>query len=229
MSSVDPIEFHSGSLIYTAELLEPAFELMHAGPMLLRHIHRALRDFEIDLAGMQEAMPIGPGHWSLSANFLAFRASLKLQVSNVIVTFLNELIHDAALIEKVLQAVEHAVFQVAPDIVISRRELLQQIHCKMASAEIDERIPVLPGAFPEELGGLAGRAMGVYFTSPLSSGRASVVMDRSAVLNEGMFAQVRCSFDSQAFDLATSCGNFRTYLTRIDRAFRLDGSLGRAT
>jgi hypothetical protein len=227
MSSVELPEFHSGSLSYTASFAEPAFELAHAGPALQRHVFRALRDFEIDVAGMQESVvPAGPANWNLSASFLAFRASLKLQVSNIQVTFISDTVRDAMLIKKVLHSVEHAVLQVVPTASFALRELVQQIHCRLSIPGIQERILPYAGGVPEELGVPAGRAAGFYFTSPLFSGEAGVVLDKSVILDQGLYVEVRCRFQAGAFDLATSCDNFQSYLAKIDHAFRLNGTVG---
>lgn len=222
--------FHSGSLVFTASFNEPAFELAHAGPMLQRCVFQALREHEIDLLGWQETvMPSGPGNWNLSVNFLGFRASLKLQVGSIQVTFVNEILREGALMKQVLHTIEQVVLQAVPSVRVAQRELVQQIHCGLSSRGIRERIPPYSGSIPEELGIPAGQGVGFYFTSALFSGQTGVVLDKSAVLDEGLFVQVRCGFDAASFDLTTSCDNFQTYLATLDRAFRLNGMLRSST
>ncbi|HWN66355.1 MAG TPA: hypothetical protein VNM90_01885 [Haliangium sp.] len=227
MSSVEPPVFHSGSLSYTADFSEPAFELMHAGPVLQRHVFLALRDFEIDPALMQEiATPIGPSYWNLSAGFLGLRASLKLHVGNIQVTFISDLVRDAALVKKVLHSIEHAVLQVVPTVSFAQRQIVQQVHCRLSMQGVHERISPYTGGMTEELGIPAGRAAGFYFTSPLFTGEAAVVLDKSAVLDQGLYVEVRCRFHADSFDLVTSCDNFQSYLAKVDHAFHLNGTVG---
>ncbi len=78
---------------------------------------------------------------------------------------------------------------------------------------------------PENLGSLTGQGVGLYFTSPLFSRQSNVVLDKSLILDEGLFVQVRGGFDADAFDLATSIDNFQTYLHQIDDAMHLNGIL----
>jgi hypothetical protein len=229
MTVAESPTFHSGSLIVNAGFTEPAFELAHAGAVLHRHLFHALRDYEMDWSGLQEiVMPVGPGNWNLSVNFLGFRASFKLHVGDFQVTFVNEMLREIALIKEVLHAIEHAVLQVVPTAGFAQRELVQQIHCKLSNQGIQDRIPSYAGILPEELGAPIGQGVALYFTSPLMSAPAGVVLDRSALVDEGLYVQLRCRFDADTFDLATSCDNFQTYLTRIDRAFHLQGTLGGA-
>lgn len=171
-------------------------------------------------------MPVGPGNWNLSVNFLGFRASFKLQVGNFQVTFVNEILQKGALIKQVLHAIEQAVLQVVPAAGFTQRELVQQIHCKLSNQGIHDRIPSYAGILPEELGEPIGQGVALYLKSPLMSAPAGVVLDRSALLEEGLYVQLRCQFDADAFDLATACDNFQTYLRRIDSAFHLHGTLG---
>ena len=230
MTVAESPTFHSGSLVVTASFTEPAFELAHAGPMLQRHIFQALRDHEIDMPGFQEtAMPSGPGNWNLAVSFLGFRASFKLHVANFQVTFVNkEILRDGALIKRVLHAIEHAILQVVPAAGLAQRELVQQVHCTLSNRGIQDRIPSYAGILPEELGDPVGQGVALYLESPLMSAPAGVVLDRSALLDEGLYVQLRCQFDADAFDLATTCDNFQTYLRRMDHAFHLHGTLGGA-
>lgn len=135
------------------------------------------------------------------------------------------MLREGALIKQVLQGIEQVVLQAAPSVSVAQRELVQQIHCKLSGRGIRERIPPYSGNVPEELGIVAGQGIGLYFTSSLFSGQTGVVLDKSAVLDEGLFVQVRCRFDAESFDLNTSCDNFQMYLSTLDRAFQLNGTL----
>lgn len=219
--------YHSGSLSFTAGFAEPVFELAHAGPALQRAVFHALRDFEMDLAGLQEiGTQAGPASWHLSVSFLSFRANLEVRVSGFKVTFLNKLAREAALLEKVLLAVESAVLRAAPHASVSQREFVHQVHCQVTGSGLQERIPPCPGTLPAPLGDPAGNGIALYFTDPSFSGPSNVVLDRSALLDQGLFVQVGCGFDATSFDLCTSFRNFQSYLATVDRAFHLHGTLG---
>lgn len=202
------------------------FELAHAGPVLQRSVFHALRDFDMDLAGLQElGAQAGPAGWHLSVSFLSFRATLEVRVNGFKVTFLNELARDAALVDNVLLAVESAVLRAVPHTSLSQREFLHQAHCQATDDVLQERIPPCTNALPAALGDPAGHGIALYFTSPSFSGPSNVVLDRSALLDQGLFVQVRCGFDAASFDLGTSFRNFQSYLAVVDRSFHLHGTL----
>ena len=225
-SGVDPV-YHSGSLSFVATFAEPAFDLPYAGSKLHRRVYRALREFDIDKAGLQENKPqTGPNSWSLSLNFLSFAAALKVRVDGFEVTFISDCTRDIDLHRKVLKAVEEAIFQTEPHTSPSRRILHQQIHCELTDDGLIERIPWFKRDFPEELGNLRSQGIGLYFTNPLFSGRANVVLDNSLVVDEGLFVQTRCEFEASEFDLSTCIDNFQKYLASLEDTFALQGILG---
>jgi hypothetical protein len=215
--------YASGSRSITVVFDEPAFELAYAGPRLQRSLYLALQD--VDLPGLEIGDAIRPAQWHLSASFLSFAARLSVRLNGFEVSFLNERSREPVLIKKMLHAIETSVLQFAAHASPSQREFLHQAHCKLTHAGVREKVPCQVRDLPETLGSLTGHGVGLYFTSPLFSHQANVVLDKSLILDEGLFVQVRCGFDADAFDLATSSDNFQTYLHQIDDAMHLHGIL----
>lgn len=215
--------YASGSRSITVVFVEPAFELAYAGPKLQRSLYLALQD--ADLLGLEIGDAIKPAQWYLSVNFLSFTARLSVRLNGFEVVFFNERSREPALIKQVLHAIETTVLELVPNTSPSQREFLHQAHCKLTSAGVREKIPCSVRDLPERLGSLTGQGVGLYFTSPLFSRQANVVLDKSLIVEEGLFVQVRCGFDADAFDLTTSIDNFQTYLDEIDDAMQLHGIL----
>jgi hypothetical protein len=220
--------YHSGALNFVTTFSEPALALPYAGATLQRAVFLALRDYGLDLAGLQESkVHTGPTGWFLSASFLSFAAELKVRVDGLEVNFISEHPQEIGSRKPVLDAIERAVLQADGHASASRRVLIRQTHCELSDEGVRERIPPPVRSFPDSLGAPAGQAIGLYFTdSLLFSGRANIVLDRSAVLDQGMFVQVRCEFDADQYDLMTSIDNFHECLSLIEEAFDLRGVLG---
>lgn len=220
---MEPPVYASGSRSITVVFEEPAFELAYAGPRLQRSLYRVLQD--VDLSGLEVGDAARPAQWHLSLNFLSFAARLSVRLNGFEVVFLNESSREPVLIKNVLRAIESSVLELVSNTSPSRREFLHQAHCKLTSDGVREKIPCSVRDLPEHLGNLAGCGVGLYFTSPLFSRQANVVLDKSLVVEEGLFVQVRCGFDADAFDVTTSIDNFQTYLDQLDDALHLDGIL----
>ena len=216
--------YRSGSLISTAIFQEPAFELKENSCSLQKALFKTLRELDLRLENIQEAAAFpSPGNWQISMSFLSFRASLRVRVDGFEVTFLNPAMNDAPVLKDALKRIESAFSCALPEINVVRRDLVLHAHFEIPDGYRTVTQPYW-GPYPEGLGDLSGQGVGWYFRSPLFSGEAGVVLEKSILIEDGLYVQTRCRFDTSTFDLEASFDSFQSYLQKVVEALRLGGT-----
>jgi len=211
----------SGSLVFTAAFAEAAFELPQSSHHLQEALFRALSPLGLQVENIQQVGAFaGPGNWSLSLSFLSFRAALKVGVTAAEVTFLNPSRGDSDVLKTVFRSLESALNQTL--ITIDTRHLIFHGHFRLPSG-YRSVMTRFSGPSPAGLGELSGSGVGFYFQDPLFSDEASVVLDKSALVQDGLYVQTRCQFASSAFDLDTALNNYAAYLDRVMNLLGLGG------
>lgn len=217
--------YRSGSLISTAIFQEPALELKVNSCSLQKALFKALHELDLRLENIQEAAAFpSPSNWQISMSFLSFRASLQVRVDGFEVTFLNPAMNDAAVIKDALKRVESAFSCAQPEIKVVRRDLVSHAHFQVPDGGYRTVTQRYWGPSPEGLGDLSGQGVGLYFRSPLFSDEAGVVLEKSILIEDGLYVQTRCRFDTSTFDLEVSFDNFQSYLQRVIEVLRLGGT-----
>jgi len=220
--------YRSGLFAFTSSFQEPIFELYRSGVALQRALLTELREFGFgmrDIGDMEETgADILPAQWRFSASLLPLRANLEVRLDGVDLSFLDNPFADTRV--RVVHALDRAIATAVPQFQPARRSLTYQGHFELSTEAYDELTRPLSGTIPDTFGTLVAQGVGFYVRDPLFSGEGVIVLDKSVLVNPGLFVQIRCEFDIDDFDLHQALANFEKHLTNIDSALGMNGALG---
>ncbi len=211
--------YKQGSVTITAFFDRVLFELSQGSYLLQEKLFATLENHGLKLEEIQvENAFAGPGNWSLSMKFLSFRAELLLKVDRYEITLLNPGLGERDVITNILQSIEGAI-KVCNEVAMKARHFVYFAHYDVPGGfqSITSRFAA---NLPDGLGDVTGHGLSLYLREPSFSDEATVVLDKSITVPQGLFLTMRCSFKSE-FDLERSAGNFYTYLTKVLGVFDL--------
>jgi hypothetical protein len=209
-----------GSVAITGVLDRVLFQLAQGSHLLQQKLFRSLQEFGLRLEDMQEAGAFsGPANWSLSMRLLSFRGELVIRVDRYDLSVLNPAPEEGDLLRKMLESIEAALMSSTDDVGIKNRHFAYHGHNEIPEGYQSVTSQFVPHV-PDALGSVTGTGVSFYMTDSSLPGEASVVLDRSILVPNGLFVTARCTFGSD-FDLGPSFANFYSYLTKALGVFGL--------
>ncbi len=210
------VSYRSGSLMGTSLFRDPVFELTSNSHSLQGELFESFREFDLKLENIQETAAVPtPANWQLYMSFLSFRASVRVKVDGFELTFLNPQMNDAAIIKDVWKRAESAFASALRETRVVRRDLVLHAHFEIPDGGYRTITQRYWGPSPDGLGELSGQGVGFYLRNPLFSDEASVVLEKSILIEDGLYVQTRCGFDAGTFDLETMATHFTSYVRKL--------------
>jgi hypothetical protein len=220
--------YRFGSFSSSARFEEPVFRFGEKSLLLQRALFRNLRTLMPKLEDVRETKdsPGGAAHWSLTLSLppgINFRATTQ----GIETTFLNlQNLRAEVLpaVKSVLEQVEESVVAVLPEKVqFSDREFIFNAHFALGPGEYATFTAPFRRDPPKELGLEYAHGMSFYFRSD-SGPESDLIIDRSVLVPEGLFFQVKSRFSGAVPDLRSSFQTFHAFLAQAIASTKLGGA-----
>jgi hypothetical protein len=185
----------------------------------LFHSLRGL-DLRVENFVETQAAP-GISQWSLNVN--TPEMNFRVRAQGFETTFLNPGREISPVFRETLDLVERGMLSVLDETRVLLRNFTYNAHFELPPGEYQRLTGSFSGKPPDGLGVHAAQGMSFYFHSPESRDVSSVILDRSAVIADGLYFQVGSRFAVEESDLTASFSNFRLILSRAIEAINLGG------
>jgi hypothetical protein len=210
--------FSQGAMTVTVSFREPAFQLTQQSHSLQQAVYEQLSgvDSTLFLANFREEGAFsGPTGWLLSVGLLSNTATLRIRAYEYELFVSNPTFAYRGLVEQVLQRVENAIGAAVPTARFKKRFVALFAHYDLPEGSYATMVHPFLGKIPEGIGDCKSRGISFYVANSLFTDQGTVVLDKSAIVDGGLFLQIRCGFDAGEFDLSTTLGNYDRYVREV--------------
>lgn len=217
-------EFIQGALTVTVSFRQPAFQLTQQSHSLQQALYEQLSgvDSTLFLANFREEGAFsGPTSWLLSVGLLSNTATLRVRAYEYELFVSNPTYADKDLLKVVLHAVEASFGKALPAVRFKKRFVALFAHYAFSEGTYASMIQPFLGNVPEGVGDCMSRGVSFYVADSLFTDQGTVVVDKSAIVDDGLFLQIRCGFDAGGFDLSTALGNYDQYVRKVTNSLGL--------